>query len=115
MTSEAIYFCSAPRRSGFPLSEMLVFMLFPLSFAVTAVGHYVTDYWTEKIAQNTIIALGALFFFPLALKLHKELGRLEDDMLVQHIHYGVFAGMAQVRAEKRAQRRRSTCDKPTPN
>ena len=95
MTSEAIYFCSAPRRPGFPLSETLVFMLFPCSFTVTAVGHYVTGYWTNKIFQNAFVALGALLFFPLALKLRHELGRLEDDMLVQHIHYGVFAGMAQ--------------------
>ena len=26
-----------------------VFLLFPASFFVTAIGHYVTDYWTEKV------------------------------------------------------------------
>ncbi|GMH98259.1 hypothetical protein TrST_g971 [Triparma strigata] len=94
MTSEAVYFCAAPRRPGFPLRESIIFLLFPASFFVTAIGHYVTDYWTEKVSQNLLISAGSLLFFPLALKLRYELGNLDDSLLTEHIHNGVFAGMA---------------------
>jgi hypothetical protein len=50
MTCEAIFFVSAPRRPGI-LLESVVFMLFPLSFAMTAIGHYLSGYWAVKIRQ----------------------------------------------------------------
>ena len=50
MTCEAIFFVSAPRRPGI-LQETIVFMLFPLSFAMTAIGHYLSGYWEVKIRQ----------------------------------------------------------------
>ncbi|GMH71001.1 hypothetical protein TL16_g05543 [Triparma laevis f. inornata] len=75
MTSEAVFFCSAPRRPGFPLKESMIFLLFPASFFVTAIGHYVTGYWIAKVDQNTLIGVGSMTFFPLALKLRHELGR----------------------------------------
>jgi hypothetical protein len=50
MTCEAIFFVSAPRRPGI-LLESVVFMLFPLSFAMTAIGHHLAGYWEVKIRQ----------------------------------------------------------------
>jgi len=94
MTCEAIFFCSAPRRPGI-LQESIVFIFFPLSFAMTALGHYLSEYWVLKIKQNVLITVASTMFLPLAIKLRHELSKLDDSILSNHIHYTVFGGCAQ--------------------